>query len=72
MDELQSNIDGISDRAFRNAVKAKIRDPSRPIRLLDFMTFHERQILVFTAITAIARDYEKWLNAKRHEVYRDV
>ena len=56
----ESNITGVSDRAFSNAIKAKIRDPIRPIRLLDFLTKHEREILLFTSLGA--GTYKAWLD----------
>lgn len=57
---IESTVIGISNRVFNNALKAKFRDPSRSIRLLDFMTLHERQILLFTS-TGDAL-YEEWLD----------
>lgn len=55
-----STISGVPDRAYNNASVAYMRDPRRPIRLLDFMTLHEREILIFTSLGV--EDYEVWLD----------
>ena len=59
-----STVMGVSDRVYDNAVKAFIRDPTRPIRLLDFMTLRERQILFFTSLGEAA--YDAWLEAQNY------
>ena len=61
MTNIKSNVPGISDRAFNNAFKAKIRDPSRSIRLLDFLTIHEKEVLLFTSLGD--KIYDVWLDS---------
>jgi hypothetical protein len=53
-----STVPGISDRAFKNAVKAKLRDPVRSVRLLDFLTSHEKEILFYGVF---GEGYYNWL-----------
>ena len=64
MTNIRSNVPGISNRAFNNALKAKIRDPSRSVRLLTFLTVHEKEIFVFTALGDVA--FENWLDIHSH------
>ena len=49
----------VPERAFKNAAKAFLRDPTRPINPLDFFTLKERMVLLFTSITDVY--YEDWL-----------
>ena len=67
---ISSRIPGVSTRAFNNALKAKLRDPTRSIRLLDFMTQRERETLLFTSLGDSNYEYyiierDRRLNAKR-------
>ena len=56
---ISSRVPGVPSRAFNNALKAKLRDPTRSIRLLDFMTKEERETLLFTALGD--PNYERYL-----------
>lgn len=63
---ISSNIRKVPDRAFVNVLKAKLRDPTRSLRILDFLTYRERVNLYYDVFGADG--YEKWLdeNAHRH------
>ena len=52
----------VPERAFKNAAKAFLRDPIRPINPLDFFTLKERMVLLFTSIADVY--YENWLGGK--------
>ena len=59
-----TNIMSVSQRARDNANKAFMRDPTRPINYLDFMTKRERQVLVFTGLRDIY--YEGWMQGREY------
>ena len=60
MSIIRSIVDGCSDRVYSNAVKAFLRDPIRPIRLLDFYTKKEKEILLFTSLGN--KTYDRWID----------
>lgn len=57
---IRSIVDGCPDRVYSNAVKAFLRDPTRPISLLEFYTKKEREILLFTSLGNKA--YDRWID----------
>lgn len=57
---IRSTVDGVPDRVYTNAVKAFFRDPIRPIRLLDFYSIKEREILLFTSLGS--ESYNRWID----------
>ena len=63
---MQSRIANLSDKAFNKAVKSYLRDPTRPINFLDFMTLKERRILIFQSVGLPS--FEKWLKKIEKEV----
>lgn len=65
MSGIESTVYGVSDRAYKNAAKAYIRDPRRPLRLLDFLIKSERQQLIFNSLGSVG--YEQWLAARERE-----
>lgn len=56
---IETRVSGISNRAYGNACKAFMRDPSRPINLIIFSSQYERAKLVFTTLGD--REYEAFL-----------
>lgn len=65
MSGIKSTVYGVSDRAYKNAAKAFIADPRRPIRLLDFLIKPEREQLIFDSLGSVG--YEQWLAARERE-----
>jgi len=59
-----TDIMSVPQRARDNANKAFMRDPTRPINYLDFMTKRERQVLVFTGLRDMY--YEGWLRSDKY------
>lgn len=53
-----SIVCGVPDRVYDTAVKAWMRDPSRPVRLNDFMTSQDELFGVLTSIQLGC--YENW------------
>lgn len=65
MSGIKSTVCGVSDRAYKNASLAYIRDPRRSLRLLDFITKTEREQLLFESLGSVG--YERWLEARERE-----
>ena len=67
---ISSRVPGVPTRAFNNALKARLRDPTRSIRFLDFMTQREREILLFTSLGDL--NYERYLVERNRRLNENV